>query len=218
MKVSERLFSEVKEIWDSYNTHPFVKGIADGSLPVEKFRFYMIQDHLYLMEYAKLFALGIIKSHTESDLRMFASLVTATIDTENAVHQEYLKTLGITREMIDGSKLSFVNESYTNYMLSVGFKDGLAEIATAVLSCSWSYKYIGEYVKAHGNLKNNPYIDWINEYSSKEYSDANDEIINFIDRITKDFSETQIEYLCEIMLNCSRYEALFWDMAFNLEY
>lgn len=54
MKVSERLFGEVKEIWDSYNTHPFVKGIADGSLPVEKFRFYMIQDHLYLMEYAKL--------------------------------------------------------------------------------------------------------------------------------------------------------------------
>ena len=151
-------------------------------------------------------------------MRTFSALIHETLDTENATHQAYLKQLGITREMIDESKLSFVNESYTNYMLSVGFKDGLAEIATAVLSCSWSYKYIGEYVKAHGNLKNNPYIDWINEYSSKEYSDANDEIINFIDRITKDFSETQIEYLCEIMLNCSRYEALFWDMAFNLEY
>ena len=170
------------------------------------------------MEYAKLFALGLVKSHNEKDLRMFASLITATIDTENAVHREYLKRLGITREMIDNSKMGIVNESYTNYMLSVGFKDGLAEIATAVLSCSWSYKYIGDYVKITGNLENNPYIEWIDEYSSAEYSAANDEIINFIDAVTENYTEEQLKYLEEIMINCSRYEAMFWDMSYNIEY
>lgn len=218
MKVSERLFSGVEDIWDTYNRHPFVKELAAGTLPIEKFRFYMIQDHLYLMHYAKLFALGLIKSRKESDLRMFASLITGTIDTENAVHREYLKSLGITRELIDDAKMSLTNESYTNYMLSVGYSGGLAEIATAVLSCSWSYKYIGDFVKENGKLENNPYIKWIEEYSSKEYSDANDEIINFIDRITENYNEEQLAYLDEIMLVCSRYESMFWDMAYDLEY
>ena len=218
MKVSERLFDEVKEIWDSYNTHPFVKGIADGSLPVEKFRFYMIQDHLYLMEYAKLFALGIIKSHTESDLRMFASLVTATIDTENAVHQEYLKTLGITREMIDSAKMSLVNESYTNYMISIGFKEGLAEIAVAVLACSWSYKLIGEYVASVPNSKDNEfYRPWIDTYTSEEYIKENDMTIDLVNSLTENYTEEQLENLEKIIVNCSRYEYMFWDMAWNKE-
>ena len=61
MKVSERLIAKAMPIWETYFEHPFVKGIADGTLPVEKFRFYMIQDHKYLMQYAKVFALGVLK-------------------------------------------------------------------------------------------------------------------------------------------------------------
>ena len=59
MKVSERLYNSIIDLWDKYNEHPFVKGLADGTLPLEKFQFFMIQDHLYLMQYAKVFALGV---------------------------------------------------------------------------------------------------------------------------------------------------------------
>ena len=121
MKVSERLLQKALPIWESYYEHPFVKGIADGTLPVEKFQFYMIQDHKYLMQYAKVFALGVIRSAEESDMRTFSSLITATLDTENAVHQSYLGKLGISREMIDSTPMCMNNESYTNYMISIGF-------------------------------------------------------------------------------------------------
>ena len=218
MKVSQRLFEKVKDIWDGYNTHPFVDELAKGTLPIEKFRFYMIQDHLYLMQYAKLFALGLIKSREEGDLRIFAKLITDTIDTENAVHRSYLESLGITREMLDNSKMSLVNESYTNYMLSVGFTDGLAEIAAAVLSCSWSYKYIGEYIKANGKTEDNPYSSWIDEYSSESYAQSNQQIISFIDKAAQNYTEKQLKRLDEIMINCSRYEAMFWDMSYSTEY
>ncbi len=217
MKVSQRLFDCVKDIWDGYNKHPFVKGISDGTLDIDKFRFYMVQDHLYLMQYAKLFAIGLVKSKKESDIRTFSSLITSTLDTENAVHRDYLKKLGITRDMLDSSKMSFVNDSYTNYMLSIGFKDGLAEIATAVLSCSWSYKYICDFIKINGKLENNPYIMWIDEYSSDEYKKSNDDIINFVDSLTTNYTKQQLAYICEIMINCSKYEAMFWDMAYNME-
>ena len=51
MTMTERLLEATKEIWDGYNETPFVKGIADGSLDHEKFKYYMIQDYLYLIDY-----------------------------------------------------------------------------------------------------------------------------------------------------------------------
>ena len=79
MNVSQRLYEKALPIWESYYQHPFVHGIADGTLPVEKFQFYMIQDHKYLMQYAKVFALGLIKADQESDMRLFSGLITATL-------------------------------------------------------------------------------------------------------------------------------------------
>ena len=57
MKYSEQLYRQVCSIWQSYETHPFLLGLFDGTLPIEKFRFYMIQDYLYLLDYSKVFAL-----------------------------------------------------------------------------------------------------------------------------------------------------------------
>ena len=74
----------------------------------------MIQDHKYLMQYAKVFALGVIRATEESDMRMFSNLICATLDTENAVHQSYLGQLGITPEKIASTPMCLNNESYTN--------------------------------------------------------------------------------------------------------
>jgi thiaminase/transcriptional activator TenA len=218
MKNSERIFALANPIWEKCFEHPFVKGIADGTLNIERFRFYMVQDHLYLMQYAKLFALGLIKSQKEKDIRLFASLISDTLDTENAVHREYLKTLGITREMIDQTKTALVTESYTNYMLSVGFSQGVAEISAAVLACSWSYKIIGDWCLANSKNKNKFFSPWIDEYTSESYNHSNDVIIDFIDKLTEKYTEEQMLNIENIVTNCSRYELQFWDMAWNMEY
>ncbi|MBR1530145.1 MAG: thiaminase II [Oscillospiraceae bacterium] len=217
MKVSERLYQAALPIWESYYTHPFVQGIADGSLEHEKFAFYMIQDHKYLLQYAKVFALGLIRAEKESDMRMFSSLITETLDTENAVHQSYLAKFGITREKIDTTPMCLNNESYTNYMISIGFKGGLAEIAAAVLACSWSYKLIGDYIEKNypESKQDEFYANWVNTYTSEEYRSCNDDMIEMCDRFTENFSEEQIQNLENIVKICSKYEYQFWDMAWT---
>ncbi len=217
MKVSERLLEKALPIWESYYKHPFVDGIAHGTLPVEKFQFYMIQDHKYLMQYAKVFALGVIKASSESDMRLFSSLITATLDTENAVHQSYLAELGITREAIDSTQMCLNNESYTNYMISISFKEGLAELATAVLACSWSYKLIGDYMETvPGSMDHKFYRKWIETYTSKSFRDCNDVMIDLVDRLAANYTEEQLKNLEDIITNCSIYEYQFWDMAWTL--
>ncbi len=217
MKVSERLYQAALPIWESYYTHPFVQGIADGSLDHDKFAFYMIQDHLYLMQYAKLFALGLICAEQESDMRLFSKLITETLDTENAVHQSYLAKFGITREMLDHTPMALNNESYTNYMISIGFKGGLAEIAAAVLACSWSYKLIGDYIEQNFPQSKNDefYANWVNTYTSDGYRSCNDDMIAMCDRFSEGMTEKQIQNLINIVINCSKYEYQFWDMAWT---
>ncbi len=217
MKVSQRLYQKALPIWESYYRHPFVKGISDGTLPVEKFQFYMIQDHKYLMQYAKVFALGVIKAQKESDMRLFSGLITATLDTENAVHQSYLGQLGITREVIDSTPMCLNNESYTNYMISISFKEGLAELATAVLACSWSYKLIGDFMETvPGSLDHPFYRHWIETYTSEAFRSSNQVMIDFVDRLTVGYQEEQLQNLEKILINCSIYEDQFWDMAWTL--
>lgn len=216
MKVTERLLQTALPIWESYYTHPFVSGIADGTLPVDKFQFYMIQDHKYLMQYAKVFALGVIKAEKESDMRLFSDLIVATLDTENAVHQSYLGQLGITKEMIEQTPMCLNNESYTNYMISISFKEGLAELATAVLACSWSYKLIGDFMETAPGSKEHPfYGNWINTYTSQSFRDCNDVMIDLVDRLAKGYTEEQLQNLERILIHCSKYEYQFWDMAWT---
>ena len=215
MKVSDRLFQYVKPQWDAYLEKPFIKGMENGSLDKEKFKFYLIQDYLYLLDYAKVFALGVVKSKQEKHMQIFGDYIQMIINGETDTHKEYIKKLGITQESIETSKTSLTTESYTKYMLAVAFEDGLAEIAVAVLACSWSYHYIARKINPlcdHGFYK-----EWVEAYASEAYAIGNDLNIDLVDELTQGYSEEQIKKLEKIIDNCSRYEGLFWDMAWNME-
>ena len=218
MKPSEQLYEAVKDIWAAYNDHPFVQGIADGTLDHEKFRFYMIQDSLYLHGYAKVFAWGMIKSQTEEDIRAFAALISGALSEESENHQKYMEILGITPEIIAQTPVALTTESYTSYMLKIAAEEGPAEIATAVLACAWGYALIGAYVGKFTEGRKDPFFaHWIDTYDSEEYLRCNDETIALVDRLAKDYTPAQMEHLTQILINCSRYEAMFWDMAWNKE-
>ena len=111
MKLSNVLYESVKEIWQSYLQHPFVKGLGDGTLPEDAFRFYMLQDYLYLLEYSKVFALGVVKSKEEKLMRRFAKMVHNTLDGEMNIHKTYMKRLGISEQEIQNAKQSLANRS-----------------------------------------------------------------------------------------------------------
>lgn len=123
MKLTEILYEDVKEIWDGYLKHPFVSGIGDGSLSLERFRFYMLQDYLYLYDYARVYALGIVKSREPEMMQFFSQLVNDTLNGEMDIHRGYMARLGITPEEVANVKPSIMNTSYTHYMLEVGHNE-----------------------------------------------------------------------------------------------
>ena len=216
MKLSKVLYDSVEDIWNSYNEHPFVKGIENGELDLEKFKYYMIQDYIYLLDYSKIFALGIVKAPNEEIMRFFAELVHSTLNFEMSVHKKYMERLNITSDIIKNSKPSLSNTSYTNYMLWVSQNGDILDLLVSVLSCSWRYKVIADKINNNPLAKENEFFgEWINGYISKEYEECNNKLIDLVDKLGEQCSDTRINTLKTIFINCSKYEYMFWDMSYN---
>lgn len=215
--VSSRLHEAAAPIWQACLDHPFVTGIGDGSLPVEKFRHFMLQDYLYLFDYARVFALGVVKARDPELMRTFAQNVDAILGGEMKIHRAYMKRLGITEEQVFQVKPALDNLSYTNYMLAVANAGGPMEIVAAILACSWSYAEIGQALAARPGAAEHPfYGEWIRGYASEEYAATNQALIQLMDRLAADATEEQLAYLTDIFVNCSRYELGFWEMSWEL--
>lgn len=216
MNTVERLLEATTEIWKAYSEHPFVLGIQNGTLEKEKFRYYIIQDYLYLADYAKAFAVGVAKAKSLKTANLFAKYI-AVMNGELDVHNGYLARLGVTQEEIDSTPRSLDNLSYTSYMLRVAYEEGEAEILAAILSCAYSYEIIAKNI-----LKNNPasihdefYGNWIKGYTSAGYSEENVILLDTLNCLTENYTEKQIRHLIDIFVACSRYELAFWEMSWN---
>lgn len=217
MNTCERLLDATKDIWKKYNEHPFVLGIQDGTLDKEKFRYYIVQDYLYLEDYAKTFAVGVAKAKNLKIANLFAKYINV-MNGELDIHNGYLAKLGVTQEEIESTPRALDNLSYTSYMLRVAYEEGQAEIFAAILACAYSYEVIAKNI-----VKNNPssvddefYGDWVRGYISDGYAAENAVLLEVMDSLTEEYTEQQIQHLTDIFVACSRYELAFWEMAWNM--
>lgn len=210
----QRLLDATAEIWNAYNEHPFVLGIQNGTLPKEKFRFYIIQDYLYLEDYAKTFAVGVAKARSLQTANLFAKYI-AVMNGELNVHTGYLARLGVTQAEIASTPRSLDNLSYTSYMLRVAYEEGEAEIMAAILACAYSYEIIAKKI-----MQNNPnainddfYGAWVKGYISETYAAENQILLRTLENMTELYTEAQKQHIVDIFTACSRYELAFWEMS-----
>lgn len=218
MTVTQRLYEAARPIWEACHAHPFVTGIGDGTLEVEKFRYFLLQDYLYLFDYARVFAWGVVKARSPELMRFFSANVDAILGGEMKIHRAYMARLGITEEQVFAVRPALPNLSYTNYMLSAAAAGGPAEIVAAILACSWSYAEIGTRLAARpGALEHPFYGEWVQGYSSEEYQETNRALVERMDALAAGGSEEEYRRLEEIFVACSRYELGFWEMAWKLE-
>lgn len=216
MKFTERLYHRVKPVWEMNHRHPFVRELGEGTLDQSKFRFYMIQDYLYLIDYAKLFALGVVKARDVATMSRFASLLDGILNTEMDLHRQYAKRFGITEKELEEAEPSPVTIAYTHYMLHVSQNGTLAELVASLLACMWLYHEIGcRLNEIPGARDHQFYGDWIKMYSGEEFGQLTQWCIQLMDQEGKGKPERELMHLEEIFLNTTRFEYMFWDMAYH---
>jgi thiaminase/transcriptional activator TenA len=218
MKFTDRLFQNVRPIWEKSHSHPFVVGMGTGELPVESFVFYMKQDYVYLIDYAKLFAVGSMKAQDIETMGKFATLLEATLNGEMELHRRYAEKLGISRADLEATEPSPVTLAYTRYMLHIAQNGSLDELVSALLPCMWSYWEIGKHLAEKPGAADHPfYGEWIQMYSSPEFGELAQWLIGLMGRLAEGKPERELKVLEGHFITTSRYEYMFWDMAYKQE-
>ena len=216
-KFTDELRLTAAPIWEADLKHPFVRGIADGSLPTEKFKFYLIQDYLFLLDYSRVFAHGAIKAHDEATMAMFAELLNATLNTEMDLHRGYCKKFGISAAEMEAAPVAPTTHAYTRHLLNVAEVGTLADLVAGVLPCQWGYAEIGTTLAEQGGSPEPLYQEWIDMYASPEFLSLGKWLRDLLNNLVVAYGPSEKERIKNYFLMSSRYEYLFWEMAYTQE-
>ena len=217
-KLSQKIAVCAEKLWPRYLCHPFITQMADGTLPLEKFRYYMLQDYLYLRDYTKILAAILQKADTFEQIHFLSDLIESTIGETYRTHIPYMQRLGITKDEIYQAHTHIDNCAYSHYMLCEAQNGNVLTGLVALLNCSWSYAYIAEQIvqRYPQALQNETYGAWFAGYLSEEYRKANQDLIDRIDALAASISPQEENRLCELFEKCCLFDLRFWDMAYTM--
>jgi thiaminase/transcriptional activator TenA len=215
MSLSERLHNAAAPIWQKTLTHPFVTGLGDGTLPLKNFQFYMCQDYIFLIEYSRLLALATAKAPDLETMGRFARLLDATLNQEMALHREFAAQCGIDATALAATQPAPTTAAYTNHLVRVASLGNSPEIVAALLPCQWGYCEIGQTLARRGKPATVPfYCRWIDMYASQEFAALATWLRELLDSFAGTVDEARLQ---EIFCASTRYEYLFWEMAYRRE-
>ena len=205
--------------WRDYIEHSFVRQLGNASLAPEAFQHYLKQDYLFLIQFARAFALAAYKSPTLSDLRQAKDGLQAILDTELDLHIRYCNEWGISEDELANLPEARATLAYTRYVLDTGNRGDLLDLHVALSPCMVGYGEIANWLNRRAETIRgdaNPYDAWIAMYESDEFQNAMQAEIRWLDERLADVSPARLEQLTRIFRDATRLEIDFWDMGLNL--
>ena len=212
MRFTDQLWNEALPVYNKIQDHPFNQEMKNGTLPVEKFKFYIYQDSLYLADFAKALAIAGTRSATSQELLDFLQFAQNAILVERALHIGYFKEYEI--DFKTGKAPGCF--AYTNYVLAASAFESYEVAVAALLPCFWIYKKVGDYIY-ETQRKPNPYQNWIDAYAGKEFAASVEKALRICDQLAENTSEITRKKMSDAYLTASKMEYIFWDSAYKLE-
>jgi thiaminase (transcriptional activator TenA) len=216
-RFTERLRQKAASIWEAQHQHPFVRGIGDGTLTLDRFKFWLRQDYIFLIEYSRLLALAAARSPDLETMIRFATLLKETADTEMSLHRGYAAEFGIDTEELERELPAPTTRAYSDFLLRVAATGDFAELAAALLPCMWAFSEIGQRLATQPAPTDQRYAKWIAMYSSKEFAELTQWCRDLVDKLAVGMPEGELQKLEAAFLTSSRYEWQFWEMAWKME-
>ncbi len=214
--LTRQLWSSIEPIFAEILAHPFITGLTDGTLPEAAFRFYVIQDALYLTRYARALSLCAAKAPHEAAIRMFNEHAAGAIAVERSLHESFFADFGISPADVATTPLAPTNLAYTSYLLAVAYGGSFAEALGAVLPCYWIYWEVGKALIARGS-PNRLYQQWINTYGGEEFAAIVQAVLDLTDTLAPELGPADQRAMAEHFVMTSRYEWMFWEMGYRQE-
>jgi thiaminase (transcriptional activator TenA) len=212
---TESLWAAVGPIYEAILRHPFLTGLADGTLPRDRFAFYITQDSLYLRQFARaLAALGAVAP--DGAVAFFGGQATEALAVEEALHEGFVRDLGMHPEQVRSAELAPTNQAYSDFLLASVLGRPYHEGLAAVLPCYWIYQRVGRSLIPKGS-PDPLYRLWIETYGGDAFDRVVTRVRGLADAIAPTLTDAQRAEMRRRFVVAGRYEWMFWDMAHRLE-
>lgn len=202
--------------WRAYIDHAFVRGLGDGSLPEACFRHYLVQDYLFLIHFARAYALAAYKGETLDEIGSAMRACAAIVDTEMGLHVKFCAGWGLSETDMAATPEATGTLAYTRYVLERGVAGDLLDLHVALAPCVLGYAEIGLLLSRAQAAQNadNPYKPWIEMYAGDEYQSVAREAAQFIEQLAiRRGAGARRESLERVFGDATRLEIAFWEQG-----
>jgi thiaminase (transcriptional activator TenA) len=214
--LSADLWRGITGIYGAILSHPFVTGLTDGTLPADAFAYFVVQDALYLRDYAKTLAVVAAKAPDVAGTEMFARHAAEIISEERVLHDTLMAELGLDAAGADAAEPGPTTLAYTSYLLATALSGSYAEGVGVVLPCYWIYHEVGKELVRRGS-PNPQYQKWIDTYADEQYGAVVQSVIGIADALGPLLGPAERALVHRHFRVTSQYEWMFWDAGYRRE-
>ncbi len=211
---SARVWQNTAPLRAAIHALPFNRELAAGTLAAEKFQFYIVQDALYLDQYARALALAAARGPDLPNLRAFGNYAQGAVDVELQLHGRYLKEFGVDAAALARAEPAPDCFGYTSFLMATAYHEPWEVLVAALLPCFWLYWDVGTAI-SKTSTADNPYRAWIETYADDGFGDAVRAVIAATDRAAAAASDTVLGKMTTAFTRSCQYEWLFWDGAWH---
>lgn len=208
MKTAEALKGRAEGLWRRILEHPFVAELYRGVLPMEKFRYYLLQDYNYLVNFARALSLAAGKAPDLRSMKAALELAHGTVTGEMANYEALLAAVGLSMADAERAEPNRVNRAYMDFLLATCALEDFHACMAAVLPCFWTYLDIA---RRHADeLRQNPveaYRRWASVYLSPEYG-------RLVEGVKGLLEGGDPDRLWPYFRRAAEYELEFWQAAY----
>src|SRR5215203_1071603 len=203
MSLSESLWKENDDVARAALEHRFVRGVGDGTLPLESFQSYVAQDAFFLEGFARAYAFALAHSPDRDGMGDFAGLITGVLE-ELKLHGGYAKKWSVR---LDETVPAEATLAYTDFLLSTAVLKGVGETCAAMTPCMRLYAFLGRSLAEEGYDQDSPYGKWVETYSASDFAALAATLERLLDRYAERNPAVRAAYRRAMRLELAFFEA-----------
>ena len=207
-QANEALFQDTLQL-------PFNRELAAGTLSMERFRHYMIQDAHYLVAYGRALAVTAAKSDNAEGVVQFANAANEAVVVERSLHDGFMRDFGVTPGQFAAVPLTPACHHYTSFLVATAWSAPYPVAVAALLPCFWIYAEVGRDIHAR-SAPGNPYQAWVDTYAGEDFHTIVRGVIATIDRVADSADSATRQRMAEAYRYSAELEWMFWDSAYQL--
>ncbi len=216
MSFSDDAWARNAPIYQAIIDHPFNAELAAGTLDMDRFRNYMLQDGVYLIAYSRALSVAAARAGDTAHMVAFAESARSAVVVERALHENYFDKFGISPDEVLTTEPSPTALGYNNFLMATAYHGPFEVAVAAILPCFWVYWEVGTHINKTVS-GNNPFMAWIDTYVDEVYATTVKQAIRIADDIAKDASPTVLDQMHAAFRRGIQLEWMFWNAAYRME-